>query len=84
MSQRRCARNSRPALQTRWEESLRERATLDPQSAVPALDKLLAPVRDQFAEAKRKRIRESRGRGRKNLASQIPPNNASDTVGDVA
>ena len=71
-------------LQARWEESLRERATLDPQSAVPALDKLLAPIRDQLAEASRKLIKESRGRGRKNLASQIPPNNGSDTVGDVA
>ena len=72
------------ALQARWEESLRERAALDPQSAVPALDKLLAPIRDQLADANRKLIKESRGRGRKNLASQIPPNNGSDTVGDVA
>lgn len=72
------------ALQARWEESLRERAALNPQSAVPALDKLLAPIRDQLAEASRKRIKDGRGRGRKNLASQIPPNNGSDTVGDVA
>ena len=72
------------ALQARWEESLRERAALDPQSSVPALDKLLAPIRDQLAEANRKRIKDGRGRGRKNLASQIPPNNGSDTVGDVA
>jgi hypothetical protein len=39
---------------------------------------------DPGAEANRKRIKESRGRGRKNLASQIPPNNGSRTVGDVA
>jgi hypothetical protein len=67
------------ALQARWEESLRERAALDPQPAVPALDGLLAPIRDQLAEANKKLIKESRGRGRKNLASQIPPNNGSES-----
>ena len=72
------------ALQARWEESLQERAALDPQSAVPALDQLLAPVRDQLAEAKRKRIRESRGRGRKNLASQIPPNSGPNIAEQIA
>ncbi|MCW2883854.1 MAG: hypothetical protein JWL58_716, partial [Streptosporangiaceae bacterium] len=34
------------ALQARWEESLRERAALDPHSPVPLLDNLLARFRD--------------------------------------
>lgn len=33
------------ALQARWEESLRARAALSPHSAVPILDRLLAPYR---------------------------------------
>ena len=33
------------ALQARWEESLRERAAIDPHSPVPLLDNLLAPYR---------------------------------------
>jgi len=32
-------------LQARWEESLRERAAIDPHSTVPLLDTLLAPFR---------------------------------------
>jgi hypothetical protein len=36
-------------LQARWEESLRERAALDPYSPVPLLDSLLAPLRDCVA-----------------------------------
>jgi hypothetical protein len=31
------------ALQARWEESLRERAAIDPHSPVPLLDNLLTP-----------------------------------------
>jgi hypothetical protein len=31
------------ALQTRWEESLRQRAAIDPRSPVPLLDNLLVP-----------------------------------------
>ena len=31
------------ALQARWEDSLRERAAIDPHSPVPLLDELLAP-----------------------------------------
>jgi integrase len=34
------------ALQARWEQSLRERAAIDPHSPVPLLDDLLAPFRD--------------------------------------
>jgi hypothetical protein len=37
------------ALQARWEDSLRERAALDPYSPVPLLDNLLAPFRDGAA-----------------------------------
>jgi integrase len=33
------------ALQARWEQSLRERAAIDPHSPVPLLDNLLAPFR---------------------------------------
>ena len=33
------------ALQARWEESLRQRAAIDPHSPVPLLDNLLAPFR---------------------------------------
>jgi hypothetical protein len=33
------------ALQARWEESLRERASIDPHSPVPLLDSLLTPFR---------------------------------------
>jgi hypothetical protein len=45
------------ALQARWEESLRERASMNPQSPVPLLDSLLAPFRLT----------------RKKTISQIPP-----------
>lgn len=34
------------ALQARWEESLKARAALSPRSAVPVLDRLLAPYRE--------------------------------------
>jgi hypothetical protein len=34
------------ALQAQWEESLRERAAIDPHSPVPLLDDLLAPFRN--------------------------------------
>jgi len=33
------------ALQARWDESLRQRAAIDPRSPVPLLDNLLAPFR---------------------------------------
>jgi hypothetical protein len=33
------------ALQARWDESLRQRAAIDPHSPVPLLDNLLAPIR---------------------------------------
>jgi hypothetical protein len=39
---------------------------------------------DRLAQAKRDQMKKNQRRGRKNLASQIPPNNGSDTVGDVA
>ena len=34
---------------TQWEESLRERAAIDPHSTVPLLDTLLAPFRTEPA-----------------------------------
>src|SRR5258708_17136652 len=37
------------ALQARWEESLRQRAALDPHSPVPLLDNLLTRFRDGVA-----------------------------------
>jgi hypothetical protein len=47
------------------------------------LDTLLEPIRDRVAPAPRDRMKNQRG-GRENLASQIPPNNGSNTVGEVA
>ena len=35
--------------QARWEESLRERAAIDPHSTVASLDTLLAPFRTESA-----------------------------------
>ena len=52
------------ALQVRWEDSLRERATYHERSPVPLLDELLAPFRAT-----------SPG-GREKMISQIPPNQA--------
>jgi hypothetical protein len=60
------------ALQARWESSLQERFALAPCSLVPALDKLLAPLRETGPE------------GGRNLASQIPPNDGLDTITQVA
>ena len=53
-------------LQARWEESLRERAAIDPHSTVPLLDTLLAPFRTEPA--------------RENTISQIPPNTATAPI----
>jgi hypothetical protein len=39
------------ALQARWQESLRDRAALNPHSPVPLLDELLAPIRAQDHQA---------------------------------
>ena len=36
------------ALQARWEDSLRARTKISPQSPVPILGRLLAPFRDQL------------------------------------
>jgi integrase len=57
------------ALQARWEESLRERAGIDPRSPVPLLDTLLAPFREEAgASAPAKPI------------SQIPPRQDEDPI----
>jgi hypothetical protein len=72
------------SLQTRWEASLTERASLSPASLVPALDSLLAPIRERIAQSSRDRIKKKRSGDRKNPASQIPSKSGSGTVGDVA
>ena len=41
----------RAALQTRWEDSLRARAAIDPHSPVPLLNDLLAPFRNRRQES---------------------------------
>jgi hypothetical protein len=57
------------ALQARWEESLRERAGIDPRSPVPLLDTLLAPFREEpGASVPAKPI------------SQIPPRQDEDPI----
>jgi hypothetical protein len=43
------------ASQARWEESLRQRAGIDPHSPVPLLDSLLAPFRDDPRDLQTKR-----------------------------
>jgi len=53
-------------LQARWEESLRERAAIDPHSTVPLVDTLLAPFRT--------------GPAREDTISQIPPNTATAPI----
>jgi hypothetical protein len=45
------------ALQRRREQSLRDRAALDPASAVPALNRLLVPFRVPDVKPKRNRVR---------------------------
>lgn len=60
------------ALQARWENSLKARFALAPHSLLPALDKLLAPLRETGPESER------------NPASQIPPTNAPDAAAQVA
>ena len=67
------------ALQARWEESLRDRAAINPHSPVPLLDELLAPLRGeprQEAEPATPRVT-ARDRpapaDREKLISQIPP-----------
>jgi integrase len=60
------------ALQARWENALKARFALAPESPVPTLDKLLAPLRETGRESGR------------NLASQIPPTNAPEDSAQVA
>ena len=54
------------ALQARWEDSLRQRAMIDPHSPVPLLDGLLAPLRG--------RPDRPRWETHPRATSQIPPN----------
>jgi hypothetical protein len=75
------------ALQTRWDNSLHARAALSPDSPVPLLDQLLAPIRSSIsAETKNlagptaaqepAATRENR-EGREKMISQIPPKTAA-------
>jgi Phage integrase family len=66
------------ALQDRWEESLSERAALNPRSPVPLLDELLPPLRTKKATEKqspapRQTTRQRPARGDREKMSQIPP-----------
>jgi hypothetical protein len=69
------------ALQSRWEDSLRERAVLCEHSPVPLLDELLAPFRAPAPGATTPRDtqpdRPTPG-GREKMISQIPPNQAEN------
>ena len=68
------------ALQARWEESLLERAALNPRSPVPLLDELLTPLRAEKpfrarSLPPRNTRRHCLARGnRQKMISQIPPN----------
>jgi hypothetical protein len=70
------------ALQARWEESLSDRAAIDPHSPVPLLDELLAPLRGEINDsADSAALRQTppqppTPRGREKLISQIPPKSA--------
>jgi hypothetical protein len=83
-------------LQARWEESLRERAAIDPHSTVPLLDTLLAPFRTEPARhtgsaSSRLTIEEPTRPARpvrhnrhlpawEDTISQIPPNTATAPI----
>lgn len=77
----------RHSLQLRWEESLNERAALSPTSPVPALDRLLAPIRERQREPRARAVATARTRktkkGGENLASQIPPKDGADAASEV-
>jgi hypothetical protein len=68
------------ALQDRWEESRRARATVHPHSPVPLLDELLAPFRERAHQesepaAPQETVKQSATPGdREKMISQIPPN----------
>ena len=67
------------ALQARWEDSLRDRAAIDPHSPVPLLDELLAPLRGEargeVEPATPRAIKQDQPtpEDREKLISQIPP-----------
>jgi hypothetical protein len=71
------------ALQARWEESLSDRAAIDPHSPVPLLDELLAPRRGEINEsadsaALRQRPHQPPAPGdMEKMISQIPPKSAA-------
>jgi hypothetical protein len=65
------------ALQARWEDSLRCRATISPHSPVPLLDELLAPFRSRTRQPTRApratRQQTPAPEAREKKISQIPP-----------
>ena len=73
------------ALQTRWEDSLRARAAIHPDSLVPALNQLLAPFRRNIEESANPTPRETPEEATtatptpvegEKMISQIPPRRA--------
>jgi len=75
-------------LQARWEESLRERAALDPHSPVPLLDNLLAPLRGGIAAAAVVTLSAvepglRRRQAREKTISQISPNTVTAPIRHV-
>jgi hypothetical protein len=71
-------------LQARWEESLRERAALDPRSPISLLDNLLAPFRNGIVPAAITLSSREPGLQRKlareKTISQISPNTATAPI----
>ncbi len=72
------------ALQARWEDSLRDRATLHPHSPVPLLDELLTPFRPQIRQDIEQQALHETPRqtsappSREKMISQTPPKSAED------
>ena len=74
--------NLTAALQARWEDSLSDRAAIDPHSPVPLLDELLAPLRSEINKsADSAALRQTPHQpptpgGREKMIPQIPPKSA--------
>jgi hypothetical protein len=73
------------ALQARWEQSLADRAALNPHSPVPLLDDLLAPARVRLSPSHLALVEEAdpeRPAG-ENPISQISPNTGTALIRKV-